>query len=412
MRTGVTLSLMKARELRATIKRAIAGSRSDIETLLRVNAKAILFHVRRMVGPEDAEDVAQKVALKVITHIGSLRSPHAFSVWLRQIIVRTCDSHLRELQSRNQHQSELDEDAPVIDTDVARMPELAFEMADERTRIYRYLNRLPQAQRESLVMFYYDEMSYREIAQILGVRVGTVSRNISNGKKNLELMLGEAGNKTTIADGTDTDPDTSTNTGNKLTAAMLGPAITESLNHQANLLFSPGDIERLISYCQPYLVAATQTATSTTGSSTWAKIANLTVSAAGKWVVLLLSVCLLASTVAVQLLPQKTLSVEPTETPVYEELYHPDVEIVFSGQPGDLNSSLNPLQARLILHGEDDRALDWVIADPSGAEHATGTGSSVDKELSALAAGEYTITWRVVNHYDIPASVTRGFFIE
>jgi len=70
-----------------------------------------------------------------------------------------------------------------------RSPAVELEEADRREHLERALRRLPDHQRVPLVLFHFEEASYQEIAETLGVSVGKVKTDIHRGREALRTLL-------------------------------------------------------------------------------------------------------------------------------------------------------------------------------------------------------------------------------
>ena len=127
--------------------------------------------------PVAAEDVVQEAMLRALTYIGSFRGDNA-RAWLLRI-VRTA-AHDRLAATARSCEVPLvmqgDEDAPAVNepADPADDPEAALSRRQDRAALAAALAALPVELRECLVLRELEEMSYRDIAQVTGVPVGTV----------------------------------------------------------------------------------------------------------------------------------------------------------------------------------------------------------------------------------------------
>jgi RNA polymerase sigma-70 factor (ECF subfamily) len=411
------------------------GSAEDIEQLLRVSAKPILFQVlRRVPDHNEAEDVAQKIAILIIEHISSLRSPYAFNSWLHQIIARVCLAHNQEIWRRNSRQNELDPEMPVADEDIAVMPVEATEESDDRTRLYQFIRRLPRAQQEPLVMYYLEGLSYKEIAQIQKVGIGTISRNLSDAKKSLKRMMQEAGN-TSYAEYAEPDetsvqptpppapttPPRANSMGGKLTAVTFGSAITEALQYQAGALVGNAEAERFVAFChdavQANLVALGATASATGITALVGKISALFAATTNKVALVAASICVATAAVGgtVYVTTADTSTSPPAQTAdsvirTTQTHYVPEAEVLFDGK-GDEVKGVNPSEARLVLGDESGRVIGWTLFDENGTLRSSGEGNVIQAEFSALAPGLYTVEWSVTNESGAVARVHRSFIV-
>jgi RNA polymerase sigma-70 factor (ECF subfamily) len=140
---------------------------------------------------QDAEDIVQDAFLRAFDALDGLRGENA-RPWLLAIVRNTTFSWLA--QRRNgATQVSYDEELHAVadlDSDPAR---LAL-CADDRRQVDEALARVPPPFREVIVLRELEDMSYREIAAVLGIPVGTVMSRLARGRKMLADELRRAGN--------------------------------------------------------------------------------------------------------------------------------------------------------------------------------------------------------------------------
>ena len=137
----------------------------------------------------DAQDVVQEAVLRAIRHIGGFRGDNA-RAWLLRIVRNTCFSWLKENRP-----AEL---AAPDDTDGA-LHEVAAPAADEppsvavrnadRLRINEAIAALPVAYREVLVLRELEDFSYKEIARIADIPIGTVMSRLARARGLMQRAL-------------------------------------------------------------------------------------------------------------------------------------------------------------------------------------------------------------------------------
>jgi RNA polymerase sigma-70 factor (ECF subfamily) len=144
---------------------------------------AVYRFAYRMSGcAADAEDLAQQTFLQAWRKIDQLREPERARSWLLSI-VRNC--FLKTLQETRCECSGGEHDWVV---DPASQPP---EELDEE-ELQRAVNELPEAYRTPVLLFYFEDLSYREIAKLLDVPIGTVMSRLSRGKEFLRSRLTES----------------------------------------------------------------------------------------------------------------------------------------------------------------------------------------------------------------------------
>jgi RNA polymerase sigma-70 factor (ECF subfamily) len=141
-----------------------------------------------------AEDIAQEVFLRAYEHFGELRTSPSAGGWLKTVATNLTLNHLSRYRRRWRFFSELpaegeerEDPEPAVET----LDTLFAETdAHERSaRVKEALDRLPDHQRVPLVLYHFDEMAYRDIAQRLGISVSKVKTDILRGRIALAKML-------------------------------------------------------------------------------------------------------------------------------------------------------------------------------------------------------------------------------
>ena len=133
---------------------------------------------------EDAADVAQEVAVDVLSSLGKLRDPEAFDAWVHRITVRHAMRWLKKEQRARKFEAplaRLDEESPLV---AIPNSDIDSKLA-ARQALVEALSRLPARQRVALALRYVHDLSDAEIAAALGCRVGTVHALLSRGRKAL-----------------------------------------------------------------------------------------------------------------------------------------------------------------------------------------------------------------------------------
>jgi len=159
------------------------GDRQAFEALFRQFQPRLRYYVRHLngAGGNHAEDTLQNVWLKVVRRIGSLKDPQAFIAWLYTIARREVYDRGR---TRDPFAELTDEHLELA----AGNGEVTFDEEDA-TRIHRALGRLKARQREILTLSFLEELSHKEIAEVLGVNAGTVKSRVFYAKEALRKEL-------------------------------------------------------------------------------------------------------------------------------------------------------------------------------------------------------------------------------
>ncbi len=121
--------------------------------------------------PGLSEDVVQEAMLRALTYFAGFRGGDG-RAWLLQIVRNTANSMLAQRQSQPQAAS--DEAAAMNVADPAHNPEEAASAMQGAALLARALAALPDELRECLVLRELEELSYKQISEVVGVPMGTV----------------------------------------------------------------------------------------------------------------------------------------------------------------------------------------------------------------------------------------------
>jgi RNA polymerase sigma-70 factor (ECF subfamily) len=139
----------------------------------------------------DASDIVQEAYLRAFESFAGLRGDNA-RPWLLAIVRNTCFTWLaRNRRPDRQLPFEDDEHA---DQDSWSDPAQCASQADERRRVDAAIERLPSEFREVVVLREIEELSYKEIASVLAVPIGTVMSRLSRGRHLLAGYLTDGAN--------------------------------------------------------------------------------------------------------------------------------------------------------------------------------------------------------------------------
>jgi len=167
---------------RLRILRCQAGDESALSELIARYSPGLRLFLRKMTDPATAaDDLLQETWIDVFRSINRLQNPDAFSAWLYRIARNKAYSELRRRPAVG---TLVDENLAetVAATEVTFTPEEA-----ESVRLA--LDKLPFEQREVLILRFVEDMSYEQIAEVIGRPVGTVRSRIHYAKVALRAML-------------------------------------------------------------------------------------------------------------------------------------------------------------------------------------------------------------------------------
>ncbi len=183
---------MTKEEERSLLQRAQRGDADAFEEIVRANEKTAYHLALRQLGSrEAAEDAAQEVFLKAYTSLGSFRGDSRLSVWLYRITSNVCVDMLRRRRETVSLYTENEDGEPMeLELPDERFdPAALAERKDLRERIGKALEQLPPDAREILLLRELGGRRYDEIAETLGIDIGTVKSRIFRARKKLCALL-------------------------------------------------------------------------------------------------------------------------------------------------------------------------------------------------------------------------------
>jgi RNA polymerase sigma-70 factor (ECF subfamily) len=172
------------------IVRARTGDTQAWGDLYREYAPAIFRFCRRaMPTREDAEDATMEIFMKLRDKLIQYDQSRSFTAWLYKVAANHCWDLLRRRRIRQDKETEDVTEIPLEAPEPNQLEKLIEERTSEEVR--RALDKLGLRARMALVMRYYSDMSYDEIADALGVRRAFVGVVLLRARHELRQALGE-----------------------------------------------------------------------------------------------------------------------------------------------------------------------------------------------------------------------------
>jgi RNA polymerase sigma-70 factor, ECF subfamily len=164
------------------VVRCQTGDPAAFEELIELYQRPLHYFLTKMVGNvHAADDLLQEVWFEVFRGIGRLADPGAFKAWLYQSARHRA---LRALRRRQPSALSLE------DVEVAgESGDVAVFSTEDAERIHAALDQLRPDQREVLLLRYFEDMTYEEIARVTGCQLGTVRSRLHYAKHALRRVL-------------------------------------------------------------------------------------------------------------------------------------------------------------------------------------------------------------------------------
>jgi RNA polymerase sigma-70 factor, ECF subfamily len=167
------------------VTRAQGGDRNAFSELVRSHGQGVLHVIYRMCGDmRVAEDAAQETFIQAWLRLRSYRPGTSLRNWLYRIAVNTAIDMLRK---EKRILPDAVEDLRL--TDPQPGPEVLAAKSEQAATVQQAVLALPDASRAVLVLREYEGLSYQEIAEALGIPVGTVMSRLNYARKLLRERL-------------------------------------------------------------------------------------------------------------------------------------------------------------------------------------------------------------------------------
>lgn len=165
--------------------------KDDFEQRCAPYAGMVYRHCLHMLrNVHEAEDAAQESMLRAFRAYPSFRGKGVAS-WLYAIAHNTCLDILKSARYRREQMTLDDPENPFQQADPSLTPEEAYVQQEENERLWQMVMELSEEQQTILSLYYGEQMTYEQIAQATGLRIGTVKSRLSRAKEALAKKLEE-----------------------------------------------------------------------------------------------------------------------------------------------------------------------------------------------------------------------------
>lgn len=172
-------------ELINLVRRAKEGEAEAQGALYEASYKRVYYLALRLTkNPEDAEDVTQEAFIAAFAALANLQNDNAFEGWLFQIAANKCRNKLARTKQTDELPENFAEHTP--DPNEGFLPEAVLQDAEKRRLIIEIIHNLPDAQRECVMLFYYGDMSVKQIAEMLDCSEGTVKSRLNYARQKIK----------------------------------------------------------------------------------------------------------------------------------------------------------------------------------------------------------------------------------
>ncbi len=187
------------------VRRAQAGDHDAFRILVeRYQGRAYGLALRILRNEEQAKDAVQDAFLKVYRSLDRFEGRAGFYTWLYRIVMNQCLDHKRRDKSDREVEWNDESAAGLLDASESaaspagrdadrEAPDVAIERSEIRQAVARAINALPEDARRTIQLREIDGLSYKEIAEAMGIPKGTVMSRLHYARQRLRELLREAG---------------------------------------------------------------------------------------------------------------------------------------------------------------------------------------------------------------------------
>lgn len=192
------------------VHQTLAGERSAYGTLVKRYAARVLGVCHARVGrAAAAEDLAQETLVRGLESLPTLAEPEKFAAWICGIAARACLDWLKRAERRtvslghsahdpaggNGHAGAIlsmsaESTHPARAAVTARTPADDAQRRDDHEHLLSAVEQLPAALREAIMLYYYEDCTYDELAGRLGVSAATINARLTRARQALRAALG------------------------------------------------------------------------------------------------------------------------------------------------------------------------------------------------------------------------------
>lgn len=195
LRKGVN-GIVKTEDEERLLKAAAAGDQTAFSEIVSAYERLVYNTVKsKVLSAEDAMDISQEVFLKIWRALPNWRGECRFATWVYKVCINASLDFLRRAPERteplNGYPDADGDEHPleIADDSVCSSPEGKLEQSETTLAVRRAIAKLPDDQRQVVVLRDIEGYSYEEIAEMLSLGIGTVKSRINRARCRLKAVL-------------------------------------------------------------------------------------------------------------------------------------------------------------------------------------------------------------------------------
>lgn len=182
------------KKLFKNVLKAQNGDKKALEYIINETGSYVYYYCLSLLKDEEkANDAVQDIYVTVLNKLSSVKNPNAFLGWLKAVTANYC----KDIFAKSVTEEELTEDFE--DTDIQIIPENSVETNEICNIIRNVVDKLPNVQRECVLMYYFQQLSVKEISDVLEVKEGTVKSRLYTARKAIKSEFEKIGKENLLA---------------------------------------------------------------------------------------------------------------------------------------------------------------------------------------------------------------------
>ena len=173
-------------EEQAWLEQARRGDQTAFGKLIEAYQRPVYNLAYRMLNnPGEAEEAAQEAFIRAYTRLHTYNPDHKFSTWMLSITSNYCIDLIRKRRALLLSIDEPLPPHPALMSDGQKGPEAQMEINEQQEMVQSLLQELPEDYRQAVVLRYWHEMSYEEIAEMMDTSVSAIKSRLFRARRQL-----------------------------------------------------------------------------------------------------------------------------------------------------------------------------------------------------------------------------------
>lgn len=189
--------------LSALVQQVKDGDTKAFEQIYNMTSRDVYYVSLKIIGNEqDCKDTVQEIFLRVYRNIQKLKDNNAFTTWLYKITLNTCRNKIKAMNKMKRYEDIDDYIDLVHEADTSVLPAEVADQAGVRELFLKAIEKLSIDQKEVILMFYYKNMSLKEISNVLGITVRATQGRLSRARIAIKDTVSLERNESVLFGGT------------------------------------------------------------------------------------------------------------------------------------------------------------------------------------------------------------------